>query len=554
MPGGTGANVTTPPRYIEAIVEVGATRRFERPGVGFRHQIDTKWGSTTLYKDPPNQQVRGATYEFINPAVRAVHQRYQELLKDLPRGILTEKQLEDLADWTLRHGLLREFTKHMDELAVTAPKNSAAVAYKKVTELMQRPLTRQVSSSAQQMFSKFESIRTDHYVLYVEGRSGARPEFNSRLRRLENNYKSFYYWFAMRGKVLQPPDYPLVAVLFESKKLFREYEKAFSPSDPAAEGAESRVDGFLARRENLAVFSMEPLEDIYEQFVKTINDKMKEGWDFDLLLQRKPRTRAYPKTVPSWDDVDYMRTVALVLKAHQEESEIATVTHEGTRQLLAASSLEPGKVLLPRAVDAPRWLQFGMGSFFETPKGAYWMGTGAPSWAYLAEFKTRKENSKLDAETALKKVIRDAYFAEADASLATSRADPNIYEDKLLKARTMSWALTYYLATEELDGLLKYFDELNDLPRDLDFEPDVLEGCFARAFGRGQANDANKLDSTRASDFANKWYEKIQFTLLEVDQIKTESQIRERSRNRGNGYTPPAPKGSEDKISKPGSK
>jgi hypothetical protein len=559
MPGGFGGNQQNeapPPKYIEAVVEIRARRTLER-GIGQQSpvQIDTKWGTTTLYKDPPNRPVRGATYEFIRPKVSTVWERYQARLKDIPKTNATEKQLEDIAEWTLRHGLLTEFTKHMDELVNTAPKNPAAIAYKQVTEAMHRPITRRESSTVQQTFGRFtrEPSKEGHYVLYYDGRTATtRPEIQSRLRRLENNYRAFYYWFALRGKVLQPPDYPLVAVMLQKKDDFRLWEKAFNPSDPAAEGGEHRVDGFLARRENLAVFSMEPLEDIYEQFVKTINDKMKEGWDFDLLLQRKPRTRAYPKTPPpSWDDVDYMKTVALVIKVHQEESEIATVTHEGTRQLLAASSLEPGKVLLPRAVDAPRWLQFGMGSFFETPKGAYWMGTGAPSWTYLKEFKTRKD--KLDpAETALKKVIRDTYFKDAaDASRATATADSKVYEDDLLKARTMSWALTYYLATEQLDGLLKYFDELNNLPRDLEFEPDVLEGCFARAFGLGQANDASKLDSTKASDFANKWYDKIQFTLLEVEEIKNQLQTRERSKRGGSGYTPPGQKGGEDSKPKP---
>src|SRR5207253_6658106 len=88
------------------------------------------------------------------------------------------------------------------------------------------------------------------------------------------------------------------------------------------------------------------------------------------------------------------QTLTLVLKAMEEDGKRATVTHEGTRQLIAALGL------LPRSVEAPQWIDFGMASFFETPKGSYWWGAGAPNMTYLVNFKLWDYNKKLDKNPA----------------------------------------------------------------------------------------------------------------------------------------------------------
>src|SRR5262249_44605417 len=145
------------------------------------------------------------------------------------------------------------------------------------------------------------------------------------------------------------------------------------------------------------------------------------------------------------------------------------VSHDGTMQLLSVTHT------IPRAVSAPEWVQFGVASFFETPKGAWWQGTGAPSQLYLKKYQKWEKENKLDKppETALKKVITDEYFREA------RRVNQ---EAAWTKARTMTWALSYYLAETHLDELMAYFQELDKLPRDMEFDDEILLGCFARAF------------------------------------------------------------------------
>ena len=60
---------------------------------------------------------------------------------------------------------------------------------------------------------------------------------------------------------------------------------------------------------------------------------------------------------------------------------MASVSHVGTVQLAVATGL------LPRNVEVPEWIRYGIGSYAETPKGAYWNGVGSASWKHLVRWK-----------------------------------------------------------------------------------------------------------------------------------------------------------------------
>src|SRR5262249_4413255 len=142
---------------------------------------------------------------------------------------------------------------------------------------------------------------------------------------------------------------------------------------------------------------------------------------------------------------------------------------ECTRQLIAAVGH------LPRSVQAPQWNDFGMASFFETPRGAFWSGVGAPSWVYLTQYKQWENAKKLeDPVKSLLNVVTDRYFREAETSKHK--------QTTLMKARTMAWALNYYLMHKKLGGLVRYYQELREMPRDLEIDEGVLLQTFARAF------------------------------------------------------------------------
>ncbi|HEV3446826.1 MAG TPA: DUF1570 domain-containing protein, partial [Gemmataceae bacterium] len=148
------------------------------------------------------------------------------------------------------------------------------------------------------------------------------------------------------------------------------------------------------------------------------------------------------------------------------------------------------------------WFDFGVGSFFETPKGSFWAGVGATNVPYQWNLKRWKSSKskywEKNALEALKAVVTDRYFREAGTSKKK--------EAELNRARTMSWALTYYLAQQKLDDLLRYYGELASLPRDMQLDDESMLRLFARAFGLVDVNNPSQLDAARAADFARKWY------------------------------------------------
>jgi hypothetical protein len=215
------------------------------------------------------------------------------------------------------------------------------------------------------------------------------------------------------------------------------------------------------------------------------------------ILRRRVDARILQSRTP--DDLRFAQTLALIQKSLEVDAELASTTHEGARQLMAALGL------LPRNVNAPEWIQFGIGSFFETPKGAPWGGAGGPNWLYLPQYKdwfSKRELARPWEE--LKNVVTDRNFRMTNAGKD---------EAKVLKARTMAWSLTFFLMQKRLDGLMEYYRELSRLPRDMDFDGDTLLLVFATAFKC--LDNKGKPDETQLARLANDWRNFIDLTPLE---------------------------------------
>ncbi len=163
-------------------------------------------------------------------------------------------------------------------------------------------------------------------------------------------------------------------------------------------------------------------------------------------------------------------------------------------------------------------MQFGVASFFETPKGSPWAAVGVPSpsfipqYNYLDAYKRLKKDSKdkkekYDPRVALEKAVTDQFFRESEGGKNKAAT---------LKARTTAWALTYYLANNKLDGLLRYYKELAKLPRDLEFDNEVLLACFARAFDLTDGKDPKKVNRNKLDQLARDWDKFLDNTPLEL--------------------------------------
>jgi len=312
--------------------------------------------------------------------------------------------------------------------------------------------------------------------------------------------------------MIHMPGRRLLAVVVADPKEFAEKQKAWGSLPLVG-------DGFLPRRDNVMVLSAEHLDESFALLQKNnlgLVKRVPRGeflsgsiWPSTAQKKWSPRDREVMRSAPT---VAYMQTLILVEKALAAEAERATISHEATRQLLFATGL------LPRNVEVPEWIQYGLASFFETPPGAFYPGVGLPSWSNLIDFKYHRQKSKLgSAKDVLLDLVSDRYFLRARESarrLDASRFRPehlaNQAKDDQEIARSTAWALVYYLAKEgKLQALLEYSQELDRLPRDLELSPRVLRACFSRAL---------RLPDNRLQEIANDWFAAMENTVLEIQE------------------------------------
>src|SRR5439155_23630736 len=125
-----------------------------------------------------------------------------------------------------------------------------------------------------------------------------------------------------------------------------------------------------------------------------------------------------------------------------------------------------------------------------------------PSPLYLPQFKrwdkrNTTQKKKIDLVAELKSIITDGLVREMQGGKN---------QEAVQKGRMMAWALTYYLAQTKLDGLLRYYQELAKLPRDLGLDDEVLLVSFGRAFNLMDPANPNKLSDRELERFATDWY------------------------------------------------
>lgn len=469
-------------------------------------RIYHKWGATGLIPNLPDIRIEFVTED--GNKVPTVAQRYLLQRQAKIKGDKkTVESLLELAEWALSHAdiadpdqkMFVEFGKLIGEIREIDPNHKTVKAFEKI----QAALDASVSGGDdpaiiwKDRLDHYKVKRSKHYTLIFDAPSGDAAEVNAYLDQLEENMRGFYYWFALKGHALAVPSRRMVAALVNKPDEFQSYRDAF-------DGAALVADGFYSRRDNLAVFCSMRLDEVYSLLVKNTNPLWLSGWSQSDLLKGK----AYAGAKSSQESVKN-QMLALLLKAMAEESVRATVSHEGTRQLLVASGL------LSQYVEAPEWTQFGVGSFFETPVGAYWPGIGAPHWTYIVKFKVWKKDKKLDTpEVAIRAVITDKYFRDAGEDDKKSSTT---------KARTMSWSLMYFLMNKKLDGVLKYFQELSVLPRDMVPDDNTLMLCFGRAFELLESSDSSRVDERKLNKLADEWYSFVELTPMESSEALQEA-------------------------------
>ncbi len=465
------------------------------------------------------------------------------------------------ASWALSHGLTSRFHEAMTLLAKVDSKNAVLQSYERTEAALKAPATaddRATQSIVNDLKGEgFRALESEggHYSILTK-MTGVQAEAlaKRRLNRLEEAYKNFFYWFALQPDLPQPapPKQRLYVMLVEDKNDFQKYHDLWG-NQPTC------TDGFTPRRDNLIVLAAKRIDENYQVFEKNAQE----------LFSRRKLSKEELISGAVWDRADAknnvletakVQTLTLMQKAMEEESERATITHEATRQLLFATHM------LPRYVNVPEWIQSGMASYFDTPYCALYSGIGLPNWTNLVSFKHyRKQKDRLgkspheryDAliSTITDKFFREAMQAEGDARDASEKdrdkKDEQAKQSQEI-ARSTAWALVYYLLdTKKMPQLLKYMEELNGLPRDLELNDEALKGCFARAFNLTDPKDARRMNKDAAERFANGWFSHMSEINLEVPQAEEEFvKLRYPERRRpaaanqfgfpqGQGFTPP---------------
>jgi hypothetical protein len=468
--------------------------------VNFRHHLVPGGGVVKLTNKTSMAEVVLIRNEGkpLPTMARSFQHEYDLVFKDKDK--VTVENVLRLARWALEHGLTSKCAEMLDKATEMDKTNAVAVAWTKTKADLARPLSKEDVAAAWKgrLLEGYRVTQTDnhHHVLLHDVDNP--PEMMAHLDRLENSFRAYYYWWVLHGTSLPVPKTHLVAVVAEKDDDFKRLQKHLTASPLL-------TDSFFARREGLAVFAAKR-NDLPYQTLKVISAPYwDKGFEPRGLLTSKPRA-GVPKS--AWLDpaaADEPRVLAVVMKAMEREWEATGISHETSRQLLFASELLPANVVVPE------WLQFGMASFFESPLHSPWGGMGAPSVYWLPRYKELQKNKKLGKSPydTLVKVVTDSYFRK-----------PELLETKdgtIRKGRAASWALAYFLAQKELDGLKRYFKELGKMPRDLELDEQVLLTAFARAFDCVDAD--RKINVAKLTTLAKRWDNFIKDQPLESETI-----------------------------------
>lgn len=460
-------------------------------------------GKTTLFVDDSTPDSAAREIDIIRiDRVPTVGERYAKM-----RSAIKESdpdrvdKIKNLADFALTHGLIDEVPKIIEkELAAAEPKEPLIATFKKVEAVLAKdPGKDDGGIRWREKLGNFKEERSKHYVLCYDV---PKPELaTSRINRLEENLRGVYYWFALRGKVLPAPDRRLVAFLLADKDIFENQHRDIFDDNPLF------VDGYYDRKDNMIVFSASCLDEGYQGLRKILSETWKKsGWDSDSLLHgRGGNALDHP------NEKARAQTLTLVYALMRKESESVSSSFEGTQQLMTTLGY------LPRGVETPKWFRYGLVSFFETPKGAFWKGTGQQNQVYLSQWKAWYDNEdKKSLEKpgeVLRHVVSDQYFKRVHDPKHNKENSEN-------KARTMAWSLMYYLAQNKLDGVLRYSQEVAQMPRDVELSEDILVRAFAKAFDLADPAHPDKVDVNKWNLFANEWFKDLRRMPVEVDEVR----------------------------------
>ncbi len=504
--------------------------------------INHKWGQTVLNPDIvlPDRaamqiiKVPGLEARFGNKRSEYIDSGSKQYMK------FAEWMLEN---WNMpaegKFSMQTKFEAYLNELNslsanLSAGEKARLDALLKLRSEINKPVAeaKQEHELIKAVLTKFgkemKPMQKGHFVIYHAPRDD--KEAHAKLDKLESAYAGIMYWFALHGRPLPVPEKQMVGVLVEKMDSFAAVHKMF-------DDAPMYSDGFFSLMDNITIFAPSRVDPGYDKFfsmAKNAEATLKTyGLDNKKLFGDRidrPIINQNSNDKQRVADVLTGQIFAIATNAAIDEGEASTATYEAFRQIAASTGY------MPRTVMLPRWVRNGLGSFFATPKSsgdhnlpALWSGIGGEHWLHLPVFRKLAEARK-SGETAevtvdeklptrhkvkvgkldVVAVVTDRVFEKAD------RASKNDQTFLMQKAEAESWALTYYLTKNRMNELKKFYDELTQMPRDLQLSAEVLEQAFGRSFDLLDAA-GEKLDKNKVEKFESDWARYMNFANLTVD-------------------------------------
>ena len=463
--------------------------------------IKHEWGKTWVPKD----DIHIVKFQNEKDRFRNEQSRFRKSNK-------TPLDYLHLARFALQRGLLLDFERTMKEMSVQSPNHFAVRAYKDVHKMLKTapkimdPRARELKARWLQSGTYQEIISEQgHYFMLNKLRDGGK-QAKARLQEMERTYATFFYWWALHGVVVPPPEYQLVVVLDNDTNHFRATHFDMVGELPV-------VDGFTIRRENVAYLSSQPLSGKYRVLAKNNSadwSRVKKSYEEMLDGERFPSNDIR--------DVPKLQTRSLVQKIIEEDVARAHCTQETVNQLLAATEM------LPRNVTTAKWFRYGLSRYFSTPPQACFPGSGLPDWSLLIDFQVMKANGSLrtkNPDSFMLRILTDQNFRDAQKAwkLLKVTRQYNRTQQQQDIAETTAWALTYHLMGSHPNQVLTYLKELRELPRDVEYDSRVLAGCFARAFDMENKNSDFPIDLAKLRRMGSNVISTMQSATLDVTPL-----------------------------------
>ena len=240
--------------------------------VAFKHKagdppsyVETKWTvpgvghSSRLFNDNTNLIVR----QFN---LQSLHSIFETRKCNAFKG--DRKNIWELAEWALNHGLYDEFANLMDDLVAAKEQDNAnnpqelkdaIKAYITVKAALDKPSEGENRANFWRTRLSARMETSKHYAVIYTSENANPPEIQGRLTALETQMRAFYYWFALRGHALPVPPDKLVAVMLDTPEEFK-LQRAVLEDEPLVS------DGFYVHRDHICIFSSQRLDAPFQLF------------------------------------------------------------------------------------------------------------------------------------------------------------------------------------------------------------------------------------------------------------------------------------------------